>query len=66
MTAPRQTKAQIERAVSAGIAAATSQGIEVGAVEIMPDGRVRIERATVPVVLQTKQAQDKRTPIAWT
>lgn len=66
MAAPRHTKAQLERTVAAGIAAATSQGIEVGAVEIMPDGRVRIERANAPVVLKSDKVQDKRTPIAWT
>lgn len=55
------TKAQIERA----IAAAEARGIVVGAVEVRPDGTIRVEAAS-PVAPANKQPQDRRAPIPWT
>ncbi|WDA36452.1 hypothetical protein [Sphingobium sp. YC-XJ3] len=44
------TKAAIDKAVAAMIAAAEKAGIDVGAVEVSPDGRIRIvdARAVMP------------------
>lgn len=59
MAAPRPTKQQIERAISAW----ESSGLRVGAVEIRPDGTIRIERAHDDVAPKADRTQDKRTPI---
>lgn len=61
MAAARPTKQQIERA----IAAWESSGLRVGAVEIRPDGTIRIERAHDEVAPKADRAQDQRTPIQW-
>lgn len=49
MTAPARirypTKAAIDKAVAAMIAAAEKAGLDVGAIEVSPDGRIRIVEA---------------------
>jgi len=44
------TKAAIDRAVAAMVAAAEKAGLDVGAIEVSPDGRIRIvdARAIAP------------------
>jgi len=44
------SKAAIDRAIAAMVAAAEKAGIDVGAIEVSPDGRIRIvdTRAVMP------------------
>lgn len=60
MPAPRATEATIRRAISVW----TKAGLQVGKLEIMPDGTVRI---TAPDLAQPKveARPDPRKPIAW-
>lgn len=57
MTAPRTTKAAMERALNA----VQARGLTVASIEIKPDGTIRIE---TPVANATESQQPLR-PQAW-
>lgn len=63
MPAAKPTEKQIERALNVW----TRAGLDVGAIEIKPDGTLRIERPDgSPIAKQGEESHDKREPIPWT
>ena len=60
MPAPRATEAAIRRAMSAW----TKAGLQVGKLEVLPDGTISISAPEL-VAHKSDARQDPRKPIAW-